>query len=1536
MYSMGSRIIVLFLIVCSFRWGEGEKRSGGKVVSTLLNAKWRETDFISEGMEFLDSVPFWEYMEESSSMERESMSDKDLYDHFMLFALGYMPWTQINMLKFALSLRIASPKIETFQQIALDRGVESLGCSAVIETSSGLSCSLKDKSSEQKGSDELELLKIDHIYPHNSVDATETIILYGLVGTSETHTLHEELKSLASQGKIRYIFRPYLHNRPSNKVRLSGYGVELQIKSTEYKAQDDRKVEEDEEDGYEDSSSLSEGSEKEVINGIDFKKLESNFPDMKDKLDEFKQHVKDQNNDMAPMKVWQLQDLSMQASERIINSPQKDQLSVLTDIAQNFPSHARSLSRVKVSKDLKKEITRNSEEFSGSMNIQPSDAALFINGIQFDMDYADIFTIFDSLKTEGSMLDGLGKLDLTESQANKLISLDFKSESEQSYGLDIRDSAIKWVNDIEKDKMYVGWPRSIDELLRPTFPGMLRNIRKNLFNVVIMFDPTDIVSSYPILRLLESFYVHSTPLRIGLLFNINSDLSVTGLKDPGVALFQSYNYIAESKGNYEALSFLTDFYGKLSPSDKETLSVETVIKEFKVATGEYDSDDVFGEDSGYDVGRVSSKEFIIKSGFKSFPQVLMNGVSLDAKNLNAEDFEETMMRFIMRETNKLQKAVYHRELTDNKDVTDYLMEQSHIMPRLSDRVLKESDDGNKGILDMSTGAHILTNLNANTFGPLDASSKVITMANHLNYATFKDDYKLVPLTVWIIADLETIKGRELLRNAVMHSKQSKQTRISFITNNGKGVGMMTRSAQLAFESLTNSPLKTLLSKILKEETVKALISGKKNFRNFDIPGAEMSTFADIIENRPKEAIFEIHSMFAADVLGFKPGENGVVVNGRVIGPFDSDESFSSDDFSLLEKFSMSQFGDKLVHSLYEVINIADSSGKTLSDKAMRISSLLISRPPGKTRSKISFAGDKKSVIKIEPMDPDLPSFDVVAISDPVSRGAQKLSSILLVLSKIINCRIRFFLNAVDKHSEMPQKSYFRTVLESEISFDSITGKRSSGPAARFSQLPETPIFTMHYHIPDNWLVEPVKSIYDMDNIKLENIDSNVVHSEYELEHLLVEGHCFEALTGNSPRGLQLTLGTKKEPLMVDTIVMANLGYLQLKGNPGRWLMQLRDGRSKNLYEVISQDGGESLENNTVQVLVTSFQSTIVKLKVSKKSDMQHEELLGSSDHDKADGGIWNSITSTFTGSSNKEELDSSEENDNVLNIFCLASGHLYERLLKIMMLSTIRNTKANVKFWILKGYLSPSLKEFLPEYARRYGFDYEYVQYKWPRWLNQQKEKQRIIWGYKILFLDVMFPLDVKKIIFVDTDQIVRADLTELRDMDLGGAPYGYTPFCDSNKDMEGFRFWKSGYWKNHLAGRAYHISALYVVDLVKFRQIAAGDRLRGQYQALSQDPNSLANLDQDLPNNMVHQVPIKSLPQEWLYCETWCAKETLKNAKSIDLCNNPLTKESKLDAARRIVKEWPQLDAEMQKLTDEIMLNKKKQQKSPHDHSEL
>ena len=80
-------------------------------------------------------------------------------------------------------------------------------------------------------------------------------------------------------------------------------------------------------------------------------------------------------------------------------------------------------------------------------------------------------------------------------------------------------------------------------------------------------------------------------------------------------------------------------------------------------------------------------------------------------------------------------------------------------------------------------------------------------------------------------------------------------------------------------------------------------------------------------------------------------------------------------------------------------------------------------------------------------------------------------------------------------------------------------------------------------------------------------------------------------------------------------------------------------------------------------------------------------------------------------------------------------------------------------------------------------------------------------------------------------------------------------------------------------------------------------------------DPNSLSNLDQDLPNNMQDQLKIHTLDRSWLWCETWCSDESLKDAKTIDLCNNPQTKEPKLDRARRQVPEWTEYDNEIREV---------------------
>lgn len=65
--------------------------------------------------------------------------------------------------------------------------------------------------------------------------------------------------------------------------------------------------------------------------------------------------------------------------------------------------------------------------------------------------------------------------------------------------------------------------------------------------------------------------------------------------------------------------------------------------------------------------------------------------------------------------------------------------------------------------------------------------------------------------------------------------------------------------------------------------------------------------------------------------------------------------------------------------------------------------------------------------------------------------------------------------------------------------------------------------------------------------------------------------------------------------------------------------------------------------------------------------------------------------------------------------------------------------------------------------------------------------------------------------------------MKELVDLDLQDHVYGYPPMGNDRTEMEGFRFWKTGYWKEALRGRPYHISALYVIDLKRFRQLATG-----------------------------------------------------------------------------------------------------------------
>lgn len=59
----------------------------------------------------------------------------------------------------------------------------------------------------------------------------------------------------------------------------------------------------------------------------------------------------------------------------------------------------------------------------------------------------------------------------------------------------------------------------------------------------------------------------------------------------------------------------------------------------------------------------------------------------------------------------------------------------------------------------------------------------------------------------------------------------------------------------------------------------------------------------------------VHRRYAKTVLNMENGARAIVCNGRLIGPLDNGEEFTSDDFALLERFSQSTYDNTLFKKL---------------------------------------------------------------------------------------------------------------------------------------------------------------------------------------------------------------------------------------------------------------------------------------------------------------------------------------------------------------------------------------------------------------------------------------------------------------------------------------------------------------------------------------------------------------------------------------------------------------------------------------------
>lgn len=67
---------------------------------------------------------------------------------------------------------------------------------------------------------------------------------------------------------------------------------------------------------------------------------------------------------------------------------------------------------------------------------------------------------------------------------------------------------------------------------------------------------------------------------------------------------------------------------------------------------------------------------------------------------------------------------------------------------------------------------------------------------------------------------------------------------------------------------------------------------------------------------------------------------------------------------------------------------------------------------------------------------------------------------------------------------------------------------ASGPIAKFLDMPQSPLFTLNLNTPESWMVESVRTPYDLDNIYLEEVNESSTLLLLHLHILIFPGIIF--------------------------------------------------------------------------------------------------------------------------------------------------------------------------------------------------------------------------------------------------------------------------------------------------------------------------------------------------------------------------------------------------------------------------------------------
>mmetsp|Transcript_9709 Transcript_9709/g.36075 ORF Transcript_9709/g.36075 Transcript_9709/m.36075 type:complete len:1560 (-) Transcript_9709:15-4694(-) len=1540
-----SQLFIFALVYFVFVWNFISVQCGGKEVhvNVLSTHTTSHHHLLHEALEYVNSEHgsqlYWKTLQalnEDRTFLHAQCTQSCQFDK-LKHILHNRFSIQTKLLEWALATRHYTPVLHAFNQMAHANHSTFtppyMLCDAPIaHTHTTVHIHLAKSS--------IPLFQNDHIFPtsHSAQTTNTSCVLYSSYD-SQFFSFHTHfVKWLETNPHVSYAVRPLTDSRllsdsmhrSSDNMKLDslqGYLVELQIKNMEYKTLLTT-----------DKGTSQSTDESAYVHGVNFDALQNDFPQLKNQFSKFEQHLKSQKHE-DNIKIWDMKDFGIQTAYTVMqNQSVSLQLQTLASLSQNFPQHIQELSSLRVPEEFKRQL-QNSRLQSGVNVVQ-------LNGQQLDLDKLSIFTLYNLFVRESNLFSSfknhwspeiLNDIPVLSKLYSMFLFKRPKLSTEHRFSIfhsseENNLRTVLYLNNIETEPKYNRFPNHLSELLQPSHYGRLRWVRRHTFEALFVVDPSkrlhiQIVQS--VLSLQNSGY----PIRMGFIFSpgenvfsqeqeVNVDLTgaQTSADSPSHQVYSPpfdlcalLYYMHKTYGMQSAMQFLMQY---VAPATHPSLNAITLQK--AIAANDNTKHDITVQNDWSSIQSAYSNQlrYLHSTGLthSGVPLLVLNGKIIAMTNIHPQHVPQSLLSHIQQDYPFIQSLISQGVLKDDtKDIQQAILEHTRALSNYHAQIFSKGP------------VYLPPNLLLSQVETSSTDDSVVTVRSLIDGT---HDQMSVQFAYHVCFNMNEETQWNIASGLIKHisrlpSEKRSQYSFQFMHNQEKlnlqakkRIGLFNsgfKSLDVNSSEFITELKQMLFASSFSEDEISPDASDARTHHDHSI----CSSWGDHLQQK-KNSLREDSGPISTQSQTIL-----LELNGRLIEV--------TDKFTMFD--SLEQHEQSFVRFTEELISHTPSQHESpLAVSSASLTALVASDVAHSDRIAPPTFSQVKNVVQsctetrhicIDSVAKTDARFEYPLIHaqlNPLSEIGATYTHILKEIYEHFENSLQIILNPVLEYTSLPLKSWYRFSFSPQLRFHHTEGNRESNNIVfdTFSTQNFAQILTMNVKPPETWLIETSYARYDLDNINLLSVSEDVIEARYQLKHIIISGSCFDDTLFTPPRGLQLFLDTPPNRMHAqDTLVMSNFGYFQLKANPGFHDLYIAPGKHSEVYQISSAlvtdfysqsnpiqsklQSGEQIERISIPIL--HFEGPYVFLNVRRRPNQERTDLFDSPENSA--GALWRSVKNRV--------LNSDEDTKSTVHIFSVATGHLYERLMRIMMLSVIRHTKrSKVKFWILGNYLSPQFKEILPQMAKDYGFEYGLVTYKWPAWLFKQTEKQRLIWAYKILFLDVLFPLDVKRIIFVDADQVSRTDMTELAEMDIQGRALAYTPFCSDRPEMEGYAFWTGGYWKNHLRGKPYHISALYLVDIQQLRKQYAADQYRSIYDNLARDPNSLSNLDQDLPNYAQQVVPIFSLPQHWLWCETWCSEKSKSKAKTIDLCNNPETKEHKTEAAKRIIPEWEGYDKEI------------------------